>query len=695
MSITTLKKVQTLKNRYNREDDDFVESFFNPCLATAVNYYRAAGFFSSSSLITLAAGIRGLLANGGHMCLVTSPMLSSGDIKAIKAGLQKREDVIVSRMTNVVNEVDASEWSTQFEALAWMIASGRLEIKIAISPDGGIYHDKLGIIEDATGDFVAFSGSLNEGALALEQSFESFDVDFSWEPYASSRAFTKKNEFDRLWGSKLKKVELFNLPDAVKKSILQVRRDQSEEEYLARTGKQNSIKLPNGKQINLYDHQKNVLKSWRENDYQGTFKMCTGAGKTITALSGILRLQEELQKGGQTLSTVVVACPTQVLVEQWRTEILEFGFPVPLLAYDDSQKYFDVLRSYLINRQPETRFVVTTYDSIQNNYFRNNIRLAAAKVNSNVLLIADEVHNFYKIDQLPNYGDYFNFRIGLSATPEIEGNPEATERLFNFYGKILEPQYELSQAIQDKVLTPYNYFPVPVFLSGDVAKQYAKVLAEIDSQHTSGNIDISLYNEKRSILDHSGLQFEALKNIVTSIGEGNVSNLLVYCQPGKPNGSICVDETDEEITKLNLIVDYFQSKGIAVSSITAKTGMAYRPQILRNFASGEIKVLLGISCLDEGLNVPSISTAIMLHSIDRERQFVQRRGRILRKSKGKDLATIYDIIILPQGAGLPDTVMEKIIKKELRRYTEFAELAQNRDEAVGILEQALTAVINH
>ena len=156
-----------------------------------------------------------------------------------------------------------------------------------------------------------------------------------------------------------------------------------------------------------------------------------------------------------------------------------------------------------------------------------------------------------------------------------------------------------------------------------------------------------------------------------------------------------IEESEEEISKLNLIVEYFQSKAIAVSSITAKTGMAYRPQILRNFASGEVKVLLGISCLDEGLNVPSISTAIMLHSIDRERQFVQRRGRILRKSKGKDLATIYDIIILPQGTDLPDAVAEKIIQKELRRYTEFAELAQNRDEAIAILEQALTAVIKH
>lgn len=695
MSITTLQKVQTLKNRYNREDDDFVESFFNPCLASAVNYNRAAGFFSSSSLITLASGVRGLLANGGCMRLVTSPMLSPGDIKAIKAGLQNRDDLIAERMNNVVKEVGDSEWSTQFEALAWMIASGKLEIKIAISPDGGIYHDKLGIIEDSSGDFVAFSGSLNEGALALEQSFESFDVDFSWEPYASNRAYAKKDEFERLWNSKLKKVELFDLPEAVKKSILQARRDKTEEEYLARTGRQNTIKLPNGKKINLYDHQKNVLKSWKENDYQGTFKMCTGAGKTITALSGILKLQEELQKGEQTLSTVVIACPTQVLVEQWKNEILDFGFPTPLLAYDDSQKYFDVLRSYLINRQSETRFVVTTYDSIQNNYFRNNIRLATARANSNVLLIADEVHNFYKIDQLPKYGDYFNFRIGLSATPEIEGNSEATERLFRFYGKILEPQYELSQAIKDKVLTPYNYFPVPVFLSGDIAKQYAKVLAEIDSRDVSGKIDISLYNEKRSILDHSGLQFEALKNIVKKIGESNIKNLLVYCQPGKANGGLCIEESEEEISKLNLIVEYFQSKSIAVSSITAKTGMAYRPQILRNFASGEVKVLLGISCLDEGLNVPSISTAIMLHSIDRERQFVQRRGRILRKSKGKDLATIYDIIILPQGTDLPDTVAEKIIQKELRRYTEFAELAQNRDEAIAILEQALTAVINH
>jgi superfamily II DNA or RNA helicase len=513
------------------------------------------------------------------------------------------------------------------------------------------------MISDPTGETVKFRFSNGSGSEVQ------MSADWSWgNPDCVVQ--DEKNNFQTIWAQSVEKG--FN--------------DSSLRQALREILSSDKVSSISGVE-KLFPHQSDGISRWVKNLYRGIFEMCTGAGKTIASLAALKTLIQELAREKKQLSVAIVICPTQVLVEQWEQEIIQAGFEPPLLAYDSVQNYVARLGISLNgSRHSGLRIIVTTDVTFSSAPFLNEIQ-TATEAGTKALLIADEMHNYSSpaIRQaLKATQNYFAFRLGLSATPDVEGNEPATKFLSEYFGPVVG-EYSLRQAVQDKVLCSYKYYPCPVFLDTGTSVKYLETLREIDETVV---VNADLYRQRNDLLRRSGVQINALESIVDEIRKVEyVSHTLVFCPPGR-------DSTDEEERLLHRVKKVFEERGILTTSIVAGTPARERPTILKAFARGSFQVLLAIGCLDEGMNVPCIKRAIMLYSLDRRRQFIQRRGRILRRADGKDFAIINDIIILPHNSEMSESEAKALLRKELRRYEEFASMAMNKDEAQSILEKA-------
>jgi superfamily II DNA or RNA helicase len=460
--------------------------------------------------------------------------------------------------------------------------------------------------------------------------------------------------------------------------------------------------------VQLFAHQKQAIRNWLENGRHGIFKMCTGSGKTITALAAVAERAHAARAVDQSPLPVIVSVPTRVLADQWCREIRRLGFPPPLQAYNAAQSWLPRLRSMLRNHsQDKFNFVVTTYKTFGDQRFTETLHeLSNGGVKA--LWVADEMHNLASarlLSKMENLQKCFSERIGLSATPEIEDNASATRRLFSYFERGRSEtcgRYELADGIRDKVLCEYSYFPFPQYLKPENSERFMDILRRLEEQEDAGKVDIDLYRQKREILRTSGVQVQAFSSILEAVlkkSNKELSHTLVYCPPGYAKSAaeldplLSDDEADEaeEQRLLSEIVAVLNQRGITVASILGETPQREREQILKEFRAGDIQVLCAISCLDEGVDVPGIDKAIILYSVDRAKQFIQRRGRILRRdptNPGKT-ADIHDVIILPQGSHLPPSRRDELLKREIKRYSDFARFANNKDDADEILRLAL------
>lgn len=466
--------------------------------------------------------------------------------------------------------------------------------------------------------------------------------------------------------------------------------------------------------VRLFPHQRSAVDAWFANGRHGIFKMCTGAGKTIAALAAVMESSDKAALAGEKPLPVIVTVPTRVLADQWCREIERYGFSQPLKAYNSLATWHPKLRAMLRGSNGHRpNFVVSTYCTFGNGAFASILK-QLEQDGLRGLWIADEMHNLAStrlLDQMDMLGGYFTERIGLSATPEIEGEDTKTRRLFQFFedGRSTTcGHYELADGIKDGVLCRYRYYPFPQYLQPENSERFMEILNALERQEASGRIDINLYRQKREIIRTSGVQVEAFRRLLHNFlqnGARKLSHTLIYCPPGygasgteldAAESDDAADERDED-RLLAEIVRILKDHGITVASILGETPLQERTDILRDFRSGEIQALCAVACLDEGVDVPDIRRAIVLYSVNREKQFIQRRGRILRKhptDAGK-IAEIHDVIILPQGSTLPPARSDELLKREMRRYREFAGLSENRSEADSFLELALRGTAQH
>ena len=658
--------------------------FFEPCLRNCSRYDRAAGYFRSSALKSWCGILPRLISGAAESIrLLISPDLSPADREALVRATDPierdllRQELSDSILTDLIPK-DGRELTAerQVELLAWMIANEKLEIRFAFPDhvsDPGIYHEKIGLFSFPWGETIAFTGSANETLSGHERNWESVDVFRSWDPSDQSRVAAKSSQFEDAWHGHAPGLKILRLSASVLEQIRRISPQQCPVLSREHDG--------DGEDW-LFDHQREALNAWREHGKTGLLEMCTGSGKTRTAIQAAAWLSKQVSANSGTGTLLIIACPTKVLVEQWDEEIQKWQPDwLRLKAYDSTPSWASNLNVWLGHGGERTYAIITTYDTLFSGGFISQLRRAPLS-NGHSVFIADEAHHLgtrSKLETAEEILPLFEARLALTATPEIEGSPDRTRRLESLFGGNIY-QFSLDQAIEKEILCPYHYFPRPAFLDATASIEYVRLISEIDS--SDGQRQIDLYRRKRELLGRSGVyvaEFERLLDELEASGE-SIEHTVVYSPRGR-------DEDDERI--LTKVKSALSERNLLVATITADTPQSQRTSLLTGFRERKFQVLLGIGCLDEGLDVPETRRAIVLYSFDRMKQFIQRRGRVLRKAEGKEYAEIHDLILLPQASALPENRQQQIIERELRRYREFAANSLNPTQAREALDRAL------
>ncbi|HEY9637213.1 MAG TPA: DNA phosphorothioation system restriction enzyme [Coleofasciculaceae cyanobacterium] len=429
--------------------------------------------------------------------------------------------------------------------------------------------------------------------------------------------------------------------------------------------------------IQLRQYQRQAVDNWFANQGRGTLKMATGSGKTITALAIATELYQKIG-----LQVLLVVCPYRHLVTQWARECQNFGLE-PILAFENVRNWHSQFSTELYNvhsgKQPFLT-VITTNATLIGEGLQSQLKYFPDKT----LIIGDEAHNLGAPRLEESLPRNIGLRLALSATPERYFDEQGTQFLFDYFGSVLQPELTLADAIRQRALVHYLYYPVLVELTEAETVAYAKLTKRIgwalmDEEDIDLNNDTltSLLMQRARLIGAAANKLQALQQLM--VRRLNTHHTLFYCGDGSVEGAVS-EQSDRQLAAVARLLG--SELGYRINTYTAETPLAEREDLRRQFESGELQGLVAIRCLDEGVDIPAVQTAVILASSGNPRQFIQRRGRILRPYPGKQRATLFDMIVLPPDLGRETLEVERnLLKKELRRFLEFADLADNAGEA--------------
>lgn len=697
-----------IKKEYRSLIDNVIQDFYIPVLKKAVIYKRAVGFFSSSSLVEISKGIAAMAAAGGKIQIVASPYLSDDDIAAIQKGYADREQIIEQALLAQISDEHLDYYSMErLNLLATLIAKGIMDIRIAYTEDKngiGMYHEKMGLIEDADGNIVAFSGSMNESATAMLVNYETIDVFRSWgDDSERDRVKLKKSAFHSIWSNCEPSIHVLEFPKVTEVLIEKYRKKtpdygiddaQFHSKVNIRPSLQSTVGARTPSNITFHDYQQEAIAAWVGENYCGIFDMATGTGKTYTGLGAIAKLSEDLNDD----LAVIIVCPYQHLVEQWVEDIERFNMK-PIIGYSSSpQKDWKKRLSNGIRDQklrPEKRFLcfVCTNATFSSEIVQEQL----SRIRSPILLVVDEAHNFGAPTYSKWLDDRFTYRLALSATLERHRDEEGTSLLYNFFGKKCI-EYPLERAIQEDKLTPYKYFPVVVHLDGEELQRYEQLSYEMSKcliKDRNGKYKLNKHGEilalKRArVVAGASEKLIALREQIRPYIHSN--NILVYCGATNVFDELSDRTTadSDDVRQIEAVTNILGNEfGMSVAKFTSQENMEVRTTIKEQFQNGDrLQAIVAIKCLDEGVNIPGIRTAFILASTTNPKEYIQRRGRILRKAPNKPFAELYDFITLPRAldsvSGLTEEQTKRdlsLVCKEVDRMREFGRLSMNPMDA--------------
>lgn len=709
-----------IKNEYRSLLDNVVRDFYIPLLSNAVTYKRSVGFFSSTSLIEISKGIAALARNGGYIQLVASPYLTDEDIEAIKSGYEKRETIVeralLRQLSDDINDYYDME---RLNLLANLIADQVLDIRIAYTEDTnglGMYHEKLGLIEDIDNNVVAFSGSMNETRTAMVNNYETIDVFCNWNSESDAeRVRLKQNAFESIWYNCEPSITVVEFSEVTKTLIEKYRKKEpnyfiDEEQFKGIVEQAPKKSCTNGPMIppdiKLYDYQLEAIDAWQNNNFKGILDMATGTGKTLTGLGAVTRLSDSLD--GKL--AVVIVCPYQHLVEQWVEDIVKFNIR-PIVAYSKSpQKDWKKKLSRAIKHQvilPSEKFfcIVTTNHTFASDFVQDEL----AKVKAPILLVADEAHNLGTERFLALLDEKYEYRLALSATLERHFDEGGTLGLQAYFGKKCI-EYDLERAINEGKLTPYKYYPILTVLNEEELETFTDLSIDILKhiiETKSGKIKLddfgSMLAIKRArLIAGAQNKIEVLRSVIEPFKESYY--MLVYCGAAKIE-SFENDASQKEMESVRQIEAITKMLGLElgmnVAKFTADENIYERNSIKEHFQNGkDLQAIVAIKCLDEGVNIPAIQKAFILASTTNPKEYIQRRGRVLRRSSetGKEYAEIYDFITLPReldetyGLTVEQVKREaSLARNEVKRMKEFSRLALNPTESFQLIDDIMEA----
>lgn len=678
----SLKDVH-IKIKYDSDEDDLLDDFYIPVLSESIEYYRLSGFFNSSSLAVSACGLENFIKNGGKMKLISSVIFSEEDLIRINEAEENPLKIIEENFINDFNSISDEFVKDHLAALGWMIAQGYLEIKVAYPKDlNSLFHPKVGILKDAAGNIVSFSGSDNETRSGWLNNIEEFKVFTSWKSGHSEIIESDINSFYKYWGDEANKVKVIEIPKAIKRDLIKLAPENLDN--------LNFHQLPNyegGSSISkeerkLRFYQQDALNSWFDNNCRGIFELATGTGKTFTALKCL----EKLCKKEDVVC--VIACPLIYLVEQWEKDVKKFPiFENVYKIYGSNPNWKKELNDFIFDLDlglSEDGVIITTHNTFSTEDFKNIL----SKIDKKLCLIVDEMHHVgaEKFSQgLTNLN--YEYRLGLSATPSVYMNDEATDFLMDYFGGIVA-----SFTIQDALtnidpetgeyyLCEYNYYPIRVMLNNKEMEEYNKLSNRIRIQYFKDNDDsegllVRLLNQRRQILKNAADKDEKLREILNKYDD--LDHLIIFTTYNQKERVLRI-LGEEKVSPRHEFTSNVSAKHIK------EIGMSEREVLIDKFDKGKLKALVAIKCLDEGVDVPSADKVIIMSSSTNPMEYVQRRGRVLRKFPGKKIATIFDMVVLPEDDGLEMT--RTIRDAEIKRLYDFIESARNKLECYSILEE--------
>ena len=688
---------------YESGTSDIVEDFYEPVLMASVSYDRIAGFFSSAALAIASRGLYGFIKNRGKMRLVTSPILSGEDaeiIRKVTESPEKLTDIDLGiNLTNICNEfVD-----NHVKALGWMLREGLLEMRLAVITNNnrpctveeinksGLFHQKVGILRDVDGNELSFSGSINETASAWINNDEEFKVFKAWD---DSREYYQKDQsrFEEIWNGQRQNLEVFDLPSAIKDKLIQRSSDFDIEKISIkqyRRSKANSFDFKNSP-ISLFYYQANALNKWKDNTYRLLFEMATGTGKTRTAVAGISRILATSKR-----VVVIISTPQNTLSKQWKENEVE-----PLGVHFDRSEIIDgtvkdwksKLSSILLDNATgfaDHCVIYTTHSTASSEKFTSTMLRDLSK-DSITLFVGDEVHWLGARKLRRALLSRYNFRIGLSATPSRWFDDEGSQYLVDYFGgknfvfSIHDALTEINPITGKHFLVNYYYHISKVGLNAEetaeyknITQQMLRLASKIEADPEAEERYERLLEQRANIIKNADEKYNILDKLLDELNaKGRIENLIIFVSPQQINN---VMET--LVQKKIIFHKLTESEGTRREK--KYDGLSEREFIIKRFKSGDYQVLVAIKCLDEGIDIPSADTGILMASSTNPREYVQRIGRIVRQGANKTFAHLYDMCV-----GKVDTLDDdeqklenKIKQKEIIRLTEIANNAINVTDA--------------
>lgn len=741
--------------RYKSHSEWEPIGFFSECLCNATTFDLMLGFFSSSAINVLSDGFATFLYNGGRMRLVINDILSTEDQSCIATASEPGALPFIDLSDlESLNYTLSKRDKHFFECLSWLIRNERIDIKI-IAPKGGIgiAHSKYGLFSDGI-NTVSFEGSVNFSYAALVQNMESMTIACDWNGKADEARVNdtrvsfnnifegndtsleylsaqdvktrmvsnfKSKEISELLEDEAKLLaekDLSNLPITVHHAI-----NKAKERVRAAIEKKNKQQVvvslephfpfPTGPR----EYQIEAFEKWKNNDpaQRGLFAMATGTGKTLTSLNCLLQIYIKTH-----FYKAIILVPTITLVNQWEDECRKFGFTNIVKVCSKNSNWRNEVDAIKLNEQLNELYsfiIISTYASFGRDNVFQHLTSFSAKTTRRLLLIADEAHNIGSkriMDKMS--GVRFLRRIGLSATPDRQFDDMGNSAIRTFFGCKPDSytfEFSMREAIDKGYLCRYNYFPHIVRLTDSEMKEYMKISLQLvkfynyDSDSFPGSNDIlmALLLKRKRIIHKATNKESVFKSILEDRFQqtGSLKYTLVYVPEGnfpddrEPDVSESdVENISEDVLDPDHLIDrYTKIVADIHPSVTVKkfiSGLNERDKVLADFASGDLEVLTSMKCLDEGVDVPRSELAIFCASTGNPRQFIQRRGRILRKHPDKHKAIIHDLVVVPEVTTASESYnMERnLLKGELKRVRDFATLSENADYAYEKLESILS-----
>lgn len=680
-----------IKKFYDSVRDNVYKDFFNKVLSHSTKCNRLGGIFTSRNFAACADGMQEFIKNDGKMKLILTPSFSNEDITAIQKGLKKETDVIIDNWITEFDEIKDKFIEDHVKALAWLLKHNLLEIKVVVVYDSngqvlnsagiekiGLFNRKIGIyIGKGDDDIISFQGDIDFDDKIYGEWYR-FDVFRYWEPNEKERVNENYDYFNKFWnGDEIKGLEgitikTLDLPQALHDEIIKKSPESKS---------QITLQHP----IKLFPKQLEAISEWKKNGYRGIFEMATGTGKTWAAIGAIKELEKEI---GPLI--VVIAVPSITLISQWKDELAKWD--IQSTTDRDNKNWKSEFKDeidYMKYKKNESVVIVLLYKS----YTKKEFLELLQKTSLPLLLIADEAHNAGAPLAQLGLVDNYEYRLALSATIERYFDDEGTKIIVDYFGKNAIT-YTLEQAINDEKLVGYYYYPIFLDLEPDELgkyRTYSKMIAiswgkiqQMKKKHLNTfaeeNKKFNLTLKRANVIKNARQKIPAFRQLIDK--DPKLKHTFVFC-------------SGEQIDQVQNILTNRLPEPIMSRRITQNKPKTYaeRVEILKGLADEEYQIIIGIKILDEGIDVPEANNCILLESTGNPKQFIQRRGRVLRIFRGtykdgtkKDFATIYDFLIIPElsenASEEEFQIHEQYVEGQLRRQIEMARIAKNSPQCL-------------